>query len=227
MRINSASSNIVALQYQILWFHSWVSPSFRCLRIRHVVFHSALTRNVGLTVSRFCYLKAAVVSDPQNQIFVIKNAGFVAYAVEGSYDVLSIVDQTHLPTVIKDHITGATLGWTHEVTMKSKTGDGPKEFVVALLYVVLSLVCIYSSHRYPSLNIPANNCAILQKGDDLELLPAGQHYITNPNVTLRGLYTLGENQKEMPTKDMYTRDQVPVSLTIYLKWYVHAALSCM
>lgn len=54
-----------------------------------------------------------------------------------------------------------------------------------------------------SLNIPANNCAILQRGDDLELLPAGQHYITNPNVTLRGLFTLGENQLEMPTKDMY------------------------
>ena len=53
-----------------------------------------------------------------------------------------------------------------------------------------------------SLNIPANNCAILQRGDDLELLPAGQHYITNPNVTLRGLFTMGENQLEMPTKDM-------------------------
>ena len=89
-----------------------------------------------------------------------------------------------------------------------------------------------------SLDIPANNCAILQKRDDLELLPAGQHYITNPNVTLRGMFTLGENQLEMPTKDMcvittnlflkydlyftwilrYTRDQVPVSLTIYMKW---------
>ena len=55
---------------------------------------------------------------------------------------------------------------------------------------------------YRSLNIPANNCAILQKGDDLELLPAGQHFITTPNVTLRGLFTLGENQLEMPTKDM-------------------------
>ena len=53
-----------------------------------------------------------------------------------------------------------------------------------------------------SLNIPANNCAILQQGDDLELLPAGQHFITSPNVTLRGLFTLGENQLEMPTKDM-------------------------
>lgn len=71
---------------------------------------------------------------------------------------------------------------------------------------------------YCSLNIPANNCAILQKGDDLELLPAGQHYITNPNVTLRGMFTQGENQMEMPTKDIFTRDQVPVSLKIYLKW---------
>ena len=86
------------------------------------------------------------------------------------------------------------------------------------------------------MDIPANNCAILQRGDDLELLGAGQSVITNPSVTLRGLYTLGENQLEMPTKDMYvlllhssfstrvdcllsfTRDQVPVSLTIYLKW---------
>jgi hypothetical protein len=63
---------------------------------------------------------------------------------------------------------------------------------------------LFSSYgpTFGSLNIPASNCAILQKGDDLELLPAGQHYITNPNVTLRGLYTLGENQLEMPTKDM-------------------------
>jgi len=53
-----------------------------------------------------------------------------------------------------------------------------------------------------SLDIPANNCAVLQRGDDLELLGAGQHYITNPNVTLRGMYTCGENQIEMPTKDM-------------------------
>lgn len=63
-----------------------------------------------------------------------------------------------------------------------------------------------------SLNIPANNCAILQRGDDLELMPAGQHYITNPNVTLRGLFALGENQIEMPTKDMcvYSPMHIPV-----------------
>jgi len=146
--------------------------------------------------------QAAVVSDPQNQIFVIKNSGFVAYAIEGTYDVLSIVDQTHLPTAVKDPITKAVLGSTHEVKMTSKVGfEGKKEYVVATF-----------------LNIPANNCSILQRGDDLQLLGAGQSVITNPSVTLRGLYTLGENQIEMPTKDIFTRDQVPVSLTIYLKW---------
>ncbi|KAH9836293.1 uncharacterized protein C8Q71DRAFT_761713 [Rhodofomes roseus] len=156
----------------------------------------------GLTIVQVSQNQAAVVSDPQNQIFVIKNAGFVAYAIEGAYRVLSIVDQTHLPTEVKDHVTKNTLGWKHEVTMKSSLRDGAqREYVVALF-----------------LNVPANNCAILQKGDDLEQLPAGQHYITNPNVTLRGLFTLGENQIEMPTKDIFTRDQVPVALTIYLKW---------
>ncbi|KAF8162959.1 hypothetical protein B0H34DRAFT_301492 [Crassisporium funariophilum] len=156
----------------------------------------------GLTVVQVSQNQAAVVSDPQNHIFVIKNAGFVAYAIEGTYDVLSIVDQTHLPTVVKDKLTGVVLGSTHEVKMKSKVGNQQeKEYVVATF-----------------LNIPASNCAILQRGDDLELLGAGQSVITNPSVTLRGLYTLGENQLEMPTKDIFTRDQVPVSLTIYLKW---------
>lgn len=78
--------------------------------------------------------QAAVVSDPQNQVFVIKNSGFVAFAIEGTYDVLSIVDQTHLPGVVKDRLTGVTLGWTHEVKMKSKVGhQEEKEYVVALL----------------------------------------------------------------------------------------------
>jgi regulator of protease activity HflC (stomatin/prohibitin superfamily) len=156
----------------------------------------------GLTIVQVSQNQAAVVSDPQNHVFVIKNAGFVAYAIEGTYNVLSIVDQTHLPTTIKDKLTGIILGSTHEVKMKSKVGDKQeKEYVVATF-----------------LNIPASNCAILQRGDDLELLGAGQSVITNPSVTLRGMYTLGENQLEMPTKDIFTRDQVPVSLTIYLKW---------
>jgi len=156
----------------------------------------------GLTVVQVSQNQAAVISDPQNHVFVVKNAGFATMAIEGSYDVLAVVDQTHLTTPVKDRVTGATLGWTQDVRMRSRIGRGAEqEYVVALF-----------------LNIPANNCAILQKGDDLELLPAGQHCISDPQVTLRGLYTCGECQIEMPTKDIYTRDQCPVSLTIYLKW---------
>ncbi|KAF8588595.1 hypothetical protein K439DRAFT_1629599 [Ramaria rubella] len=162
---------------------------------------------LGLTILQVSQNQAAVISDPQNHIFVIKNAGFVALALEGSYDVLAVVDQTHLQTKVKDRVTGQILGATHEVKMKSKIREENTEYVVALF-----------------LDIPANNCAVLQRGDDLELLGAGQHYITNPNVTLRGLYTCGENQIEMPTKDIYTRDQVPVSLTIYLKWQLTSPL---
>lgn len=90
----------------------------------------------GLTVVQVSQNQAAVVSDPQNHVFVIKNSGFVAYAIEGTYNVLSIVDQTHLPTMIKDRITNVVLGWSHEVKMKSRTGSGhAEEYVVALLYV--------------------------------------------------------------------------------------------
>ena len=88
----------------------------------------------GLTVVQVSQNQAAVVSDPQNQVFVIKNGGFVAVALQGSYNVLSIVDQTHLPTPVKDRVTGATLGHMHEVRMKSTTGKGKEqEYVVALL----------------------------------------------------------------------------------------------
>ncbi|KAK2460564.1 hypothetical protein APHAL10511_007034 [Amanita phalloides] len=156
----------------------------------------------GLTVVQVSQNQAAVVSDPQNHVFVVKNSGFVAFAIAGAYKVLSIVDQTHLPGIVHDKLSGVVLGSTHEVKMKSKIGGGQeKDYVVATFS-----------------NIPASNCVILQRGDDLQLLGAGQSVITNPNVTVRGLYTLGENQVEMPTKDIFTRDQVPVSLNIYLKW---------
>ena len=96
----------------------------------------------GLTIVQVSQNQAAVVSDPQNHVFVIKNAGFVAYAIEGTYNVLSIVDQTHLPTTIKDKLTGIILGSTHEVKMKSKVGNGQeKEYVVA----TLSVFCLFNT----------------------------------------------------------------------------------
>lgn len=93
----------------------------------------------GLTVVQVSQNQAAVVSDPQNHIFVIKNSGFVAFAIEGTYDVLSVVDMTHLPTLVKEQSTGVTLGWTHEVSMKSKMGSTTKEYVMATLFVILLL----------------------------------------------------------------------------------------
>lgn len=89
---------------------------------------------LGLTVVQVSQNQAAVISDPQNHIFVVKDAGFVAFAVEGTFDVLSIVDQTHLPSMVKDRVTGAILGGTHEVKMKSQIGtQQEKEYVVATL----------------------------------------------------------------------------------------------
>ena len=56
-------------------------------------------------------------------------------ALEGSYKVLSVVDQTHLPNAIRDAVTGNTLGWTHEVKMSSIIGkaNAKQDYVVALL----------------------------------------------------------------------------------------------
>ena len=89
-----------------------------------------------MTVVQVSQNQAAVVSDPQNQVFVVTNSGFVAYAMEGTYDVLSIVDQTHLPTLVKDKLTGISLGWTHEVRMRSKvSAREEREYVVATLSV--------------------------------------------------------------------------------------------
>ncbi|KAH9963945.1 hypothetical protein BGW80DRAFT_1348893, partial [Lactifluus volemus] len=88
----------------------------------------------GLTVVQVSQNQAAVISDPQNKIFVLKNSGFVAYGITGSYDVLAIVDQTHLPHVIKDNVTGAILGRSLEVRMSTTTApSSAKDCVAALL----------------------------------------------------------------------------------------------
>ena len=111
----------------------------------------------GLTVVQVSQNQAAVVSDPQNRIFVVKNSGFVAYAIDGTYDVLAIVDQTHLSNEIKDTVTGATLGSCvplqsiffmmliylirmAEIRMRSHVNSGKaQEYVVALLFVYVSV----------------------------------------------------------------------------------------
>lgn len=112
----------------------------------------------GLTIVQVSQNQAAVVSDPQNQVFVVKNGGFVACAVEGTYDVLSVVDQTHLPTVISDKKTEVILGSTHEVKMKSIIDSRQqREYVVATLYVDKDRVdgCCDANNTWSQLEYPS------------------------------------------------------------------------
>ncbi|KAG8944070.1 hypothetical protein FRC04_002210 [Tulasnella sp. 424] len=157
----------------------------------------------GLTVVQVSQNQVAVVSDPQGEIFSVKDGGFVALATEGSYTVLSVFDQTRLSNSQTDPTTKATLGHWQEVKMRSRMGPSNTafEFVVATF-----------------LNIGANNCAVLQNVDKSEILPAGQHFITTPNTTLRKMFTYNECQTEISTKDILTKDRVPVVLTCSLKW---------
>lgn len=97
----------------------------------------------GLTVVQVSRNQVAVISDPQNHVFVLKNSGFVAYGIDGSYDVLAIVDPTRLPHVVKDHVTGSILGRSLKIWKSSNryAGIGPansviNDYVVALLYVL-------------------------------------------------------------------------------------------
>lgn len=112
-----------------------LSLSLRCVLTGRLVSDTVINFQ-GLTVVQVSQNQAAVISDPQNHIFVLKNAGFASYGITGSYDVLAIVDQTHLPHPIKDHVTGAVLGRSFEVRMTSATGpanSSTRDYVVALL----------------------------------------------------------------------------------------------
>jgi hypothetical protein len=121
-------------------------------------------------------------------------------------------DSTTTVDITPHHdVTGMILGRSLEVRMSSNLSpieSVTKDYVAVLLYVLCSfyfvffLLMMHVGRVMFSLDIPANNWTILQPRNDLELLPARQHCITNPNVTLCGLYMLGENQFEMLVKDM-------------------------
>ncbi|KAI0245995.1 hypothetical protein BJV78DRAFT_1286861 [Lactifluus subvellereus] len=172
----------------------------------------------GLTVVQVSQNQVAVISDPHHQIFMLKNSGFVAYGITGSYDALAIVDQNHLPNDQGPHHGCSSrplsrgpdvLGhWSHD----SSTRD----------HALSSLSSHPGSHPPPVWTFRrtiARSCspAITSSGTLLDC-------ITHPNVTLRGPYTLGEILFEMPTKDIFTRDHVPVSLKPYLKWQLKEPL---
>ena len=88
----------------------------------------------GFTMVQLSHSQAAVVSDPKNRIFVIRDCGFIAYAVDGRYDVLSVVNPTNLPIPVTDPFTKVVLGRRQDVKMKSKVGMQEMEYLVATLY---------------------------------------------------------------------------------------------
>ncbi|KAM0751840.1 hypothetical protein T439DRAFT_300836 [Meredithblackwellia eburnea MCA 4105] len=160
----------------------------------------------GLMIVQVSQNQAAVISDPSNKVFVVKNGGFVSLSISGSFRVLGVVDQVNLKDVVIDPLAGGketrVLAHTQDVWMSQ--GGGTSHDFVAARFV----------------DIPV----VLQRGDDLELLSAGQHVITSPNITVRGFFSKGEAQLELPSRDMYTKDQVPVELRVYLRWQLHEPL---
>ncbi|KAI9346580.1 hypothetical protein BDR26DRAFT_817878 [Obelidium mucronatum] len=164
---------------------------------------------LGLTTCLVGQSEAAVVMDPANRIFVIRNSGFAAYGSQGRFKVIDIVDTLNLgdehahyevrPTSNGQSTRGPILGWKRDVAIT--VGHSP--ITVATFFLV-----------------PANNVLILQRGNELLLLKAGQHVITNPNTSFRGFYSLGERQTTFRTQPAYTVEGVPVVLNVNLRYRI-------
>ncbi|KAJ3120726.1 hypothetical protein HK100_012681 [Physocladia obscura] len=160
---------------------------------------------LGLTTVLVGQSEAAVVMDPSNRIFVIRNSGFAAYGSEGRFKVIEIVDTLNLGDEhavyekLPNDKNGPILGWKRDVAITV----GRSKVTVATFFLV-----------------PANNVLILQRGNELLLLKAGQHVITNPNTSFRGFYSLGERQATFKTQPAYTIEGVPVILNVNLRYRI-------
>ncbi|BEI82029.1 hypothetical protein CcaverHIS002_0211890 [Cutaneotrichosporon cavernicola] len=157
-------------------------------------------QRLGLTIVQVSQNQAAVCLDPQMRVFVISDRGFVAMATTGAYKVLGLIDQTHLSESVVDRYSKHVLGHTQSVRL-------PNKYVAATF-----------------LDIPANHAVVLQRGDEMFQLGAGQHFVTTPGVSLRGFFTMGEVQIELECDNVYTRDQVPVWLRLYLRYQLQQPL---
>ncbi|KAJ3060179.1 hypothetical protein HDU98_003816, partial [Podochytrium sp. JEL0797] len=165
---------------------------------------------LGLTTCLVGQSEAAVVVDPCNRIFVIRNSGFVAYGSQGRFKVIAIVDTLNLGD---DHAhyerqpngaRGAILGWKRDVQIVLSEGASSKTPITVATFFL----------------IPANNTLILQRGNELILMKAGQHVITNPTTSFRGFYSLGERQTTFKTQPAYTVEGVPVVLDVNLRYRI-------
>ncbi|KAI8825630.1 uncharacterized protein EV422DRAFT_563460 [Fimicolochytrium jonesii] len=152
---------------------------------------------MGLTIGQVGQSGALVVEDPENRVFVIRNGGFCAFGSRGRFHILAVVDTLALgdACAIKESDGKRILGWKREVKRQNIT------------------VCTF-------LNIPANNVAIVQQGNNMLELEAGQHVITDPKTTFRGFYSLGERQVQLKTAPAYTVEGVPVVLNVNLRFRV-------
>ncbi|KAJ3126065.1 hypothetical protein HK100_010461 [Physocladia obscura] len=161
--------------------------------------------SLGLTTVLVGQSEAAVVMDPANRIFVIRNSGFAAYGSQGRFKVIDIVDTLNLGDghahyeKLANGKNGPVLGWKRDVSISV----GTSKITVATFFLV-----------------PANNVLILQRSNSLLLLKAGQHVITNPNTSFRGFYSLGERQVTFKTQPAYTIEGVPVILNVNLRYRV-------
>ncbi|KAJ3066010.1 hypothetical protein HDU98_010665 [Podochytrium sp. JEL0797] len=159
---------------------------------------------LGLTTCLVGQSEAAVVLDPANRIFVIRNSGFAAYGAQGRFKVIDIVDtlnlgDEHAHYEQRPSGRGPVLGWKRDV----KITVGGSKITVATFFLV-----------------PANNVLILQRANELLLLKAGQHVITNANTSFRGFYSLGERQTTFKTQPAYTIEGVPVVLNVNLRYRI-------
>lgn len=79
------------------WAREWVGAQ----ELSSTVFsHSGL---VAVQVSQN---QAAVVADPSNNIFIIRDGGFVSLSIEGSYRCLAVVDSVNLARTVVDPFCG-------------------------------------------------------------------------------------------------------------------------
>ncbi|KAI8614760.1 hypothetical protein BC830DRAFT_1045882, partial [Chytriomyces sp. MP71] len=162
---------------------------------------------LGLTTVLVGQSEAAVVMNPSNKIFIVRNSGFAAYGAQGRFRVIDIVDTLNLGDAhahYESQLSGSSqrkvvLGWKRDV----KIDVNGSSVVVASFFLV-----------------PANNVLILQRGNDLLLLRAGQHVLTNANTTFRGFYSLGERQTSFKTASSYTVEGVPVVLHVNLRYRI-------
>ncbi|ORZ38202.1 hypothetical protein BCR44DRAFT_34000 [Catenaria anguillulae PL171] len=159
---------------------------------------------LGLTFGQVGQGETLVVQAPNNQVFCIRNGGFCALGYEGRFKIIDVVDTLNLgdECAVREHSTRQLLGWRKEVKAIVQTTNGASVRVTVATFF----------------NVPANNVLIVQQGDRLLELPAGQHVITNPTTTFRGFFSLAERQKTFKTKPAYTVEGVPVILNVNLRY---------